>query len=117
MVEVKDHGLKMPMTIVALVNGMIGGTILVLPVVSKEGGWAMTMMVILLTGAFSFYSCYLAMIHLGDQKDLDTALLRHFNGSKAIKIFYEFCVFMGLFLLLMLYFELIYIQWQGLTGG
>ena len=91
-------------TVVAMVNGMIGGSILVLPVVLLEVGWLTALLVIFLTGVFSFYSCYLSIIHLGDQKDLDTTLLRHFNGSKGLKIFYDFCVWSGIFLLLTLYF-------------
>jgi hypothetical protein len=55
------------------------------------------------------------MLHIGDQGDLDTALLRHFNGSKFLKLFYDFCVFIALLLLLMLYFDLIVIQWEGLV--
>lgn len=91
-------------TVVALVNGMIGGSILVLPVVAKQAGWAETLIIILFTGVFSYYSCYLSLIHLGDQTDLDHTLLRHFNGSKFLKIFYDFCVWSGFMLILILYF-------------
>ena len=107
--------MSLPTTVVAIVNGMIGGSILVLPLVSLEGGWLLTIFVIIVTGFFSFYCCYLAMLHIGDQSDLDSALLRHFNGSKFLKIFYDFCVFMGLLLLLILYYDLIVIQWEGLV--
>jgi hypothetical protein len=101
-------------TMVALVNGMIGGSILVLPLVSLQAGWLESILVILFTGVFSYYSCYLSILHLGDQVDLDHALLRHFNGSKFLKVFYDFCVWSGILLLLTLYFELIVIQWEGL---
>ena len=103
------------MTVVAIVNGMIGGSILVLPLTALAAGYGYTLIIVLITGFFSFYSCYLGVIHLGDQKDLDTALLRHFNGSKFLKIFYDFCVFMGVMMLLILYFDLIVIQWEGLV--
>lgn len=111
MVEFTHKKLNMPTTVLAIVNGMIGGSILVIPLTSLQAGWAYTLIVILITGLFSFYSCYIAIIHLGDQKDLDSALLRHFNGSKFLKIFYDFCVWIGLVLLLMLYFDLIVVQW------
>lgn len=91
-------------TVVALVNGMIGGSILVLPLIALKAGWLETIFVILITGGFSYYSCYLSILHLGDQKDLDYALLRHFNGSKVLKIFYDFCVWSSILLLLTLYF-------------
>lgn len=91
-------------TVLALINGMIGGSILVLPVNSLEVGWAPTLLIILLTGFFSFYTCFICIIHLGDQADLDSTLLRHFNGSKVFKVIYDFCVWAGLINLLMLYF-------------
>lgn len=115
MVEMKHKSLNTSTTVVALVNGMIGGSILVLPLTSLEVGWAYTIIIILVTAIFSFYSCYIGVVHLGDQKDLDSALLRHFNGSKFLKIFYDFCVWIGLLLLLILYFDLIIIQWEGLV--
>ena len=111
--ETKD--LNLATTIVAMVNGMIGGSILVLPLTSLQGGWGFTLLIILFTGFFSFYCCYIGVIHLGDQNDMDGALLRHFNGNRFLKIFYDFCVWMGLILLLILYFELIVIQWEGLV--
>lgn len=107
--------MNMPTTVLAIVNGMIGGSILVIPLTSLQAGWAYTLIVIFITGLFSFYSCYIAVIHIGDQKDLDSALLRHFNGSKFLKIFYDFCVWISLVLLLMLYFDLIVVQWEGLV--
>ena len=94
---------------------MIGGSILVIPLASVQAGWAYTIIVMLLTGVFSFYSCYLSVIHLGDQKDLDSALLRHFNGNRFLKVFYDFCVWIGMVLILMLYFDLIVLQWEGLV--
>ena len=106
--------MSMLMTVLALVNGMIGGSILVIPLMSLQAGWAETILVILFTGIFSYYSCCLSIIHLGDQKDLDLALLRHFNGSKFLQFFYDLCVWSGILLLETLYFELIVIQWEGL---
>lgn len=103
-------------TVLALVNGMIGGSILVIPVNSLQVGCATTFFIILATGFFSFYTCFLGIIHLGDQPDLDSTLLRHFNGSKVFKIIYDVCVWSGLLLLLILYFKLIMLQWDGLVS-
>jgi hypothetical protein len=41
---------------------------------------------------------------MGDQPDLDYAILRHFNGNRAVKIFYDICVWSNLILIDMLYF-------------
>jgi amino acid permease len=100
--------------IVALVNGMIGGLILVLPILAMYGGTLLSLLVILITGFFSYYSCYLCIIHLGKHTDLDKAILYHFNQSRAMKIFYDILVFSNLLFLLMLYYNLIVTQWKGL---
>ena len=107
--------LGMPMTIVSLLNAMIGGSILLIPLISLQGGWAVTLLIILITAFFSYFTCYITLIHLGDQSDLDTTIQRHFNGNRFLKILYDFCVWSGLFLGQLLYFNLIVIQWEGLV--
>ena len=97
-----------------MVNGMIGGLILILPVYALNAGYIETLLIIFFTGIFSYYSCYLCVIHIGDQSDLDFAILRHFNGNRWVKIFYDFCVWSNLMLIDILYFELIVAQWVGL---
>jgi amino acid permease len=99
-----DEVLSPTMTVVGMVNGMIGGLILILPVMALNAGYILTFIVLLVTGLFSFYSCYLCVIHMGDQPDLDYAILRHFNGNRGIKIFYDLCVWSNLILIDMLYF-------------
>ena len=99
------------MSIMGMVNGMIGGLLLILPVDALHAGYITTSTIIVFTGAFSFFSCYLCLMHLGDQPDLDLAVFRHFNGNKCVKIFYDFCVWLSLMGLDLLYFSLILIQW------
>lgn len=100
----KKETLNAPMTVVGMVNGMIGGLILILPVYTLQAGYLLSLIVILFTGIFSFYSCYLCVIHMGDQPDLDYAVLRHFNGARWAKIFYDFCVWSSLVFIDLLYF-------------
>ena len=59
------------MAVVSMVNGMIGGLILLLPVYSLEAGYIVTLIVIFVTCLFSYYSCYLCLIHMGKSPDLD----------------------------------------------
>ena len=106
--------MKPIVTIVALINGMIGGLILVLPILTVEGGTVLSFIVILVTGFFSYYSCYLCVKHLGNHPDLDKAIYYHFGQNKAIRIFYDLMVFSNLLLILLLYFNLIVQQWDGL---
>jgi amino acid permease len=53
----EDGGLSPFMTVVSLVNGMIGGFILILPVFALETGYISTSIIILVTGFFSYFSC------------------------------------------------------------
>jgi amino acid permease len=107
--------LSSPLTVVGLMNGMIGGVILVLPLSSLQAGYIFTILAILFSGAFSFYSCYLSIKHLGDQKDMNYSMQAHF-GTKIAKIIYDIVVWGGLLLGSMFYFSLVCIQWQSITG-
>jgi amino acid permease len=59
------------MVIIALVNGMIGGIILVMPILALKSGYVMIGPVVLISGFFSFYSCLLCLKHMRNYKDLD----------------------------------------------
>jgi amino acid permease len=115
MSEEEGSGLSGPMTVIAMVNGMIGGLILILPVMALESGWLLTLIVLLVTGFISYYSCYLCVLHTGDASDMDIAMEQHFWNSRKIKMFYEFCIFSTIIVILILYYELIVIQWEGLA--
>lgn len=108
-------GLSGPMTVIALVNGMIGGLILILPVMALESGWLLTLIVLIITGSISYYSSFLCVLHTGDDPDMDVAMEKHFWNSRKVRIFYELCIFSNLILLSILYYELIVIQWIGLV--
>jgi amino acid permease len=66
-------------TVIALINGMIGGLILVLPILTMYSGTILSLIVILVTGFFSYYSCLLCVKHLGGYADLDQAIYYHFG--------------------------------------
>lgn len=110
-----DH-LSNGMTIVALVNGMIGGIILVMPILALKVGYLMIAPVVLVSGFFSYFSCLLCVRHLRDYKDLDEAMLKHFDNRRGFKIFYDVCIAVSIIVVLILYFDLICIQWVGLTA-
>lgn len=62
-----SKGLLSPqMTVLSLVNGMIGGFILILPVLALETGYMGTMIALIVTGILSYYSCYLCVAHIGN---------------------------------------------------
>ena len=66
-----DQGLTNSMTVVGLVNGMIGGIILILPILALRTGYALIGPVSIISGFFSYYSSLLCLRHLRNFKDLD----------------------------------------------
>lgn len=54
-----------------MINGMIGGVILVLPLLVLEAGSIGSCIVIIISGIFSYYSCMLCVKHLGSFSDLN----------------------------------------------
>ncbi len=108
--------LTSPLTVVAIMNGMIGGVILVLPVSSHQAGYVFTILAIIFSGGFSYYSCFLSIKHLGDQKDMNYAMQAHFGNHRIAKIIYDVVVWLGLLLGSMFYYGLICLQWESITG-
>lgn len=103
------------MTVVALVNGMIGGIILVMPLLALRTGYFLIAPIAIISGFFSYYSSLLCLRHLRNFKDLDQAVLHHFDNKKGYKIFYDANIMVSLTVLLILYFGLICEQWVGMT--
>lgn len=54
------------MTVLSLINGMIGGFILLIPVLALQTGYMSTLLIIVVTGIFSYYSSYLYISHIGN---------------------------------------------------
>lgn len=59
------------MVVIGMINGMIGGVILVLPLLVLEAGSIGSCIVIIISGIFSYYSCMLCVKHLGSFSDLN----------------------------------------------
>lgn len=59
------------MTVIALVNGMIGGIILAMPLLALDAGVLLIAPITIITGFFSYFSCLLCLRHLQHFSDLD----------------------------------------------
>ena len=103
------------MTVVALLNGMIGGIILVMPLLALKTGYFLIAPISIISGFFSYFSSLLCLRHLRNFKDLDQAVLHHFDNKKGYKIFYDASIMISLTVLLILYFGLICEQWVGIA--
>lgn len=104
------------MTVIGLVNGMIGGIILVMPVLALKTGWLLILPITMFTGFISYFTCLLCLRHLRNFKNLDSAIYHHFEKKIQYKIFYDIIIIVSMTTLLFLYFSLICQQWAGILG-
>lgn len=104
------------MTVIALVNGMIGGIILVMPIMALNTGYLLIAPLAIILGFFSYFSCLLCIRHLKNYSDLDEAVLKHFGDNRRYKILYDIIIVISMTVLLILYFNLICEQWESMTA-
>ena len=95
------------MTTIGLTNGMIGGIILVMPLLALKTGWLLILPITLFTGFVSYFACLLCLRHLKNYKNLDVAIYHHFGKKVQYKIFYDIIIIVSMTTLLILYFSLI----------
>jgi amino acid permease len=101
------------MTLVALMNAMIGGTILVLPLLYLKAGWLPALVVTTITGIINYFSCKICFDHLLGDSDMPEAIYRHTKSRVYPKV-YDVAVFLSVQLVLLLYFDLIVKQWDSI---
>lgn len=92
---------------------MIGGTILVLPLLGLQTGYLLIPCVSLLYGAISFYTCYLIVLHLGECRSIKDVILEHFNNKFSALLVYNLIIGLSLAGILINYFQLIIKQVEG----
>jgi len=103
-------------TVLGLVNGMVGGTILVLPLLGIRTGYITTMIVSLIVGYISYFTAKIYIIHLGKEKDIREAVLVHFGEDMKYVKFFSFLMWISFCPVFVDYFRLICIQIQNLLG-
>lgn len=59
------EGTTNAVTVLGLANGMIGGTILILPLLGLTTGYITSLIVCLIMGGISYYTAKLIVVHLG----------------------------------------------------
>lgn len=104
-------------TVLGIVNGMIGGGIILLPLMSMHSGYVTTIIICLVTGYICYYTAKLLVIHLGKEKDIRRAILVHFNYDKKYLKGYSFIIWLSFIPCFFSYFRVINLQIQGLLGG
>lgn len=101
------------LTLVALMNAMIGGTILVIPLMFLSAGLIPSIIITVLTGIINYWSCKICYDHLRDDPDLPTTLQKHTKRILYSKL-YDMMVYVSIQLILLLYFNLVVKQWEAI---
>jgi len=104
-------------TVIGLLNGMIGGTILILPILGLRTGYISILLICFIMGAISCYTAYLIILHLGKAKNIKESILNHFDQNEKVAIFYNFFIGLSFWPLLFTYFHLLVTQIQGLFNS
>ncbi len=103
-----------PLTIVGLANGMIGGTILVLPVLGLTSGYIAIPLIAVTFGLISFYSATLIVTHLGKSTNITECIYEHFNQDRKYSVIYNIIIALSLMGFLLAYFPLIVKMLEGI---
>lgn len=104
------------MVVIGLVNGMIGGTCLVVPDLGLKTGWLMSIIVCIIIGWISYYTSYLIILHLGKGPQVKDCILSHFNNDYNYMRGYSFIIWFSYPPSLVIYFRIICLQIEGLLG-
>ena len=112
----EGHTISAPVTVLGLTNGMLGGTCLVLPILGISTGWTTTIWVCLLCGFIAYYTARVMVTHLGKSKHMKNSVLAHFKDDYFYVRGYAFVMWLSFIFLLIIYFQIICLQIQGLLG-
>ena len=99
-----------------LVNGMIGGTCLVLPQLGIQTGFITILWVALVTATISYYTARLIITHLGKGSQIKDCIMSHFKNDYRYMRAYSFFMWFSFVPLLVIYFRIICLQIEGLLG-
>jgi len=110
-----EIGISNSMTVLGLANGMIGGTILILPILGLSGYLSSSLMCLFI-GAISCYTAYLIILHLGKSPNIKECVLTHFNQDYRFMVVYSFCMWFSFVPYFIIYFRLICLQLEGIIG-
>lgn len=95
---------------------MIGGTVLVLPILALHAGYVNMTVICFIMGMMSYYTAYLIISHVGVSKDIQVSILAHFAHNTTILKMYNVLICLNIAGTSIVYFQLIVMQISGLFG-
>jgi len=97
-------------TLVGLLNAMIGGSMLVLPVLGMDGGYLTIVIGCVLICAVTGYTAFLLVHHLGKAKNVKYLILGHFGNDHTYTTLYNCFIWFSFLSAMILYFNLFCVQ-------
>jgi hypothetical protein len=84
------------LAIASIVNGLVSGSLLVLPIQSLNAGWLTTVVLSLMIGIIECYTSYLIILHGKEHISVYHSVMAHFGGSKTMGGLYNLAVVVSL---------------------
>ncbi len=103
-------------TVAGLVNAMIGGTMLVIPILAMNSGYLDWIIGCLVICCITFYTAYLLVHHLGKAKNIKYLILNHFGNDNTYTIIYNIVIWFSFATAMITYFQLFCVMIKGLFG-
>ena len=104
------------MTTLGLLNGMIGTSCLLLPIIGLTVGYLTTIWVCILIGSICYYTAHLIILHLGKAKDIKECILEHFGHNYSFMTAYSFIMWISFVPTVIGYFRIICLQIVNIAG-
>jgi hypothetical protein len=99
-----------------MINGMLGGSALVLPVAGLAAGWFTSLWTLVLVGSLLYYTAALIITHLGKATNIKYAVLAHFNNNYSYVSAYGIIIWISFVPFIVLQLELICMEIEALFG-
>ena len=103
-------------TLAGLINAMVGGTILVIPILAMNSGYLDWILGCLIICSISCYTAYLLVHHLGKAKNIKYLILNHFNQNTCYTVAYNIVIWFSFATAMIAYFKLFCVMLVGLFG-
>jgi hypothetical protein len=101
-------------TLVGLINATIGGSMLMLPILSMKAGYLDWGFACIILCMVCMYTAYLLVKHLGKAKNIKYLILGHFKGDRLYTTIYNIVIWFSFMSSQIIYFKLFCIQIEGL---
>lgn len=102
--------------VVGLSVGLVAFSGVLIPPMALNAGYITSLLVDLLIGFISYYTASLILVHLGRGRNIKESLLAHFDGNYNYMTGYGFVNWLSFLPLIIIIFNFICLEVQGLIG-